>query len=63
MMPTRHEHHVSVPDSHRFVERAVLGIDPLYGKALRGIKAMVVGLFEIRHAGKVVFVVPVTWVG
>ena len=57
VIAARHHDHVAILDGHRLVERAVIGIDALKGKALRRVDAVVVGLLELRFRRQIVRVV------
>ncbi len=58
-----HQRGHSVLDQQYFVEGAVVGIDPLEGKALMGVEPMIIGLFEIGFLRQRVPVVLVRRIG
>ena len=57
------QHHVAIGNSHRLVQLAVLGENALEPETLFRVQAVVVGLFQIGHVRKIVFVVPMRRVG
>ena len=56
VVPARDKDNVAVGHSHRFIQQAVIGIDPLHPKARGWIQAVIIGLFQISDAWVVVFV-------
>ncbi len=63
MMPLWYEHDISVRDRHRFIKASIFGENTLEAEALRRIEAVIICLFQIGHVRKIVFVVPMGWIG
>ncbi len=63
MIASGHEHDVAVLHGHALVERAVVGIDALEGKALRRIEPVVVGFLQLGLVRQIVGVVLMARVG
>src|SRR5213593_887694 len=62
MVAAGHENHVAVADLNCLIEGAIVGVDKLHGEALRACRAVVIGLFQVGLAGRIVRVVLVRWV-
>lgn len=63
MVSTRHQYDVTIPNTQSLIEIAFVGIDTLKPKALAGLEAMVVGLFErcfLSRSCRIVFVRGIT---
>ena len=62
VMAARHQNDIVVLDSHRFIQRAVIGIDTLDAKTLRRIQPVVIAFFQIGDTGIIILVMPVAWI-
>src|SRR5271170_1331097 len=63
MMAPGDKHDIAVPDSHRLIQRYVIGVDPLDAKPVARIQAVIVGFLQVGDPGKIVLVVPVARIG
>ena len=59
MMAARHQHHITIGHRHGFVDLAVIGIHPLNAKAAGGVKAVIIGFFQIGDARVIILVMAV----
>ena len=58
-----HQGHIAIFHRHGFIELAVIGVNPLEGKALGWVDPVIIGLFQSRLVGQFVFVMLVGRIG
>ena len=61
-MPAWDQHDIPIRDRHRLIQLTIVGIDPLNTETARRVKPMLIGLFQLGDAGKIVFVMAMAWI-
>lgn len=56
MMTLGHQNDIAVRNRHGFIQRALLGEDPLETEPLFGIETMIIGFLKLGHVGIVILV-------